>query len=291
MKIYRRYIAVLLCITMLGTMTACGSGETETTKNGFEIKTEGDKKIVTFVDALGEVHGMTLNSEADMHDYDVDAFVRDGDKMTYTDSSAYTYRLGVDVSEHQGTINWNQVKEAGYEFAFIRIAYRGYTEGGLFDDAYYQQNIEGALAAGLEVGVYVFAQAVNETEAVEEAQRVLDNLKGYNITGPIVYDPESILDAESRTDDVTGEQFTKNTIAFCEKVKEAGYTPMIYANMMWEAYKFDLTKLSDYEFWYADYESQPQTPYDFTYWQYTESGTVPGIPGSADLNIQMIPVE
>lgn len=291
--IYRRIASVVLCLFMIGTMTACGKKENETVKksDGIEIRTDGDKTIVTFVDAFGEVHGMTINSEAEMMDYDKSKFVKDGEKMTYTDASKYTYRLGVDVSEHQGAIDWAQVKAAGYDFAIIRVAYRGYTEGALNRDATSQSNIEGAIAAGLDVGVYVFAQAINETEAEEEAQIVIDSLQGYPITGPVVYDPENILDAEARTDDVTGEQFTKNTVAFCEKVKAAGYTPMVYANMMWEAYKFDLTKLADYEFWYADYEDQPQTPYNFTYWQYAEDGNVPGIAGSTDLNIQMIPVE
>ncbi|MDD3402094.1 MAG: GH25 family lysozyme [Hespellia sp.] len=294
MKIkHKRRLAAFLCLLMLGTMTACGSKDKETTKlaDGLEITTDGDKTIVTFVDAFGEVHGMTINSKAEMMDYDKSAFVKDGEKMTYTDSANYTYRLGVDVSEHQGAIDWTQVKAAGYDFAIIRAVYRGYTEGTLNQDATYQSNIEGALAAGLEVGVYVFSQAVNETEAEEEAQLAIDSVRNYNITGPIVYDPESILNDESRTDDVTGEQFTKNTVAFCEKVKAAGYTPMVYSNMMWEAYKFDLTKLSDYDFWYADYEDAPQTPYNFKYWQYSESGSVPGIEGSADLNIQMIAAE
>ncbi|MDD3361923.1 MAG: glycoside hydrolase family 25 protein [Hespellia sp.] len=291
MKTWKRILAVLLCVSSVAVMAACGTKETATTKteDNLTITTDGDKTIVTFVDALGGSHEMTLNSEAEMMDYDKNSFVKDGEKMTYTDSSNYTYRLGVDVSEHQGDIDWKQVKDAGYEFAIIRVAYRGYTEGGLSSDAYYEQNIKGALAAGLEVGVYVFSQAINETEAEEEAQLALDNIKKYDITGSVVYDPESILDAESRTDGVTGEQFTKNTIAFCEKVKAAGYTPLVYSNMMWEAYQFDLTQLSAYDFWYADYEDQPQTPYNFTYWQYAEDGSVPGIAGSADLNIQMIP--
>ena len=88
---------------------------------------------------------------------------------------------------------------------------------------------------------------------------------------------------------VTGEQFTKNTIAFCEKIREAGYEPMIYSNMYWEAFLFDLEQLQDYPIWYADYENIPQTPYDFTFLQYSESGHVDGIDGVTDLNIWFVP--
>ena len=107
----------------------------------------------------------------------------------------------------------------------------------------------------------------------------------------MVYDPELIRDDVARTDEVTGEQFTANTIAFCEKIKEAGYQPMIYSNMVWESELFDLKQLEDYPIWYADYEPVPQTPYHFQMWQYTEKGTVDGITGIVDRNVWFVPVE
>ena len=149
-------------------------------------------------------------------------------------------------------------------------------------------NIEEAQAVGMDVGVYVFSQAVNEEEADEEARFVLDQLQGRTLELPIVYDPELIRDDEARTDSVTGEQFTANTIAFCERVKEAGYQPMIYSNMVWEADLYDLGKLQSYPVWYADYEQIPQTPYAFRFWQYSEKGTVDGISGDVDLDVEFI---
>ena len=104
---------------------------------------------------------------------------------------------------------------------------------------------------------------------------------------PVVYDPESILDAEARTDDVSGEQFTKNTVAFTKAIKDAGYEPMVYSNMLWEAFELDLKELPDIPIWYADYEPLPQTPYDFTMWQYSNEGNVKGISGVVDLDIQL----
>ncbi len=108
---------------------------------------------------------------------------------------------------------------------------------------------------------------------------------------PVVFDPESIRKDDARTDGISGEQFTKNTRVFCDAIREAGFQPMIYSNMLWEAYMLDLKELSDIPVWYADYETVPQTPYDFVMWQYSESIHVPGIPGNMDGNILLIPAE
>lgn len=246
--------------------------------------------ILHFVDAFGEAYETEINPDIEMHDYNLNAFSHNGDFLSYTDDETYSYRLGVDVSYYQGNVDWDAVKNAGYDFAFLRIGYRGYgTEGNICLDDRFHQNIKNAQAAGLDVGVYFFAQAVNEEEAIEEAEFVLETLKGYDLQLPVVYDPESILHTESRTDNVTREQFTKNTIAFCETISDAGYEPMLYCNMLWEAYNLELTQLSDYPIWYADYEPLPQTPYHFDYWQYTNTGHVDGISGEVDLNIQFLP--
>ncbi|MCM1184624.1 MAG: glycoside hydrolase family 25 protein [Roseburia sp.] len=252
---------------------------------------ETPPEILNFVDAFGACYQVEINPRVERHDYEPAAFFRDGMKLSYEGDARYTCRLGVDVSYHQGVIDWEKVKADGYDFAFLRIGYRGYGQSGSINlDKQFFRNIKNAQQAGLEVGVYFFAQAVNEQEAVEEAEFVLEQLKGYELQLPVVYDPESILHTKARTDNVTGEQFTKNTIVFCEKIKEAGYEPMIYSNMKWEAYQFDLEALSEYPIWYADYEPLPQTPYAFRFWQYTNEGSVNGIQGAVDLNIELIPV-
>lgn len=248
-----------------------------------------EPEILNFVDVFGESYQVEIKPEVKKHSYQMEAFVHDGHKLTYEGDSNYRCRLGVDVSHHNGDINWEKVREAGYEFAFLRIGYRGYGQAGsVCLDRKFLQNIQYAKAAGIDVGVYFFSQAVNEEEAEEEAAFVLKNLEGYDLQLPVVYDPESILDAEARTDDVSGKQFTKNTIVFCRKIAKAGYQPMIYSNMLWEAYQFELEKLSEYPVWYADYEKLPQTPYAFEYWQYSNEGIVDGIAGAVDLDIQLI---
>lgn len=253
-----------------------------------ETITAIEPDILHFVDVFGEEYEVTINPDVPKHNYDLNAFSRNGQFLSY-ECDTYTSQLGIDVSHYQGEIDWNRVKESGIEFAFIRLGYRGYTTGEICLDRYFFENIENAQASGLEVGIYFFSQAIDEEEAIEEANFVIQNLSGYDLQLPIVYDPESILHDDSRTDDISGEQFTKNTLAFCQTIKDAGFEPMIYSNMLWEAYKLDLAQLTDYPIWYADYELMPQTPYHFTFWQYSNTGSVDGIGAATDLNIRFVP--
>lgn len=222
-----------------------------------------------------------------MHDYNWDNVLQQKNGLKYyTKNGKKNSLIGVDVSSHQKAIDWNKVKAAGVEYAIIRVGFRGYGEAGtIVLDEYFHANIQAALKAGLKVGVYFFSQAITEAEAIEEAEFLLNEIKGYNITFPIVYDPEDISGDKARTDGLSGEQITNQCIAFCERIRQAGYTPMIYANKRWTLTRIDLTRLTDYDLWLAAYVDQPDIPYLFTMWQYSSSGTVDGISGSVDLNI------
>ena len=300
----RKYL--LLGLTATTILSACGStlihnseqlssefhsSETEHPTES-QTETEQQPEILHFVDASGNWHETEILENVAKHTYDLDCLQYDASGISYVGDKNYTIRNGVDVSKWQGDIDWKKVKEAGYDFAFIRLGYRGYgADGNLHIDEKFHQNMQNARKYGIDLGVYFFSQAISETEALEEAEFVLNALKGYKLQLPIVYDPEHIKEEAARTNNVSGEQFTQNTITFCEAIKDAGYEPMIYSNMIWEAEVFDLTKLQDYPIWYADYEVEPQTPYQFTFWQYTEKGIVDGIEGNVDLNIQFIPTE
>ena len=264
---------------------ADSSQEQESSDDGTVISDK--KEILHFVDVFQEQYEVEIDPDIPKHPYDLSAFTHDGQKLKYEDD-VYTGRLGIDVSHHQGSIDWKKVADQGFEFAILRIGYRGYgKEGKVNPDKKFSEYIKGAKDAGLDVGVYFFAQAVNEEEAVEEANFVIKTLDGQKLDLPVVYDPESILDDEARTDDVSGEQFTKNTVAFTKTIKDAGYEPMVYSNMLWEAFELDLKELPGIPIWYADYEPLPQTPYDFTMWQYSNEGSVAGISGVVDLDIQL----
>lgn len=297
-KFYLFLLAILLAFSLSGCKDTMSSSDTQTELADSSSDTNSpDTQIIAsdipfrFVDALGEWHETTIFSDVAKHPYDWNYLKNDNSGISYNDLN-YTIRKGIDVSYHQGHIDWEKVKAAGYDFVIIRIGYRGYGSSGMIKlDTAFHENIQNAQKAGFDVGVYFFAQAINEQEALEEAQFVLDALEGYELQLPVVYDPELIRDATARTDHVSGEQFTKNTITFCNKIKEAGFQPMIYSNMIWEAFLFDMTQLQEYPFWYADYETIPQTPYDFTMWQYSEKGKVNGIDGNVDLNVLFCPME
>lgn len=238
-----------------------------------------------------DMYSRLFNPSYPMHPYNTEAFVwgEDG-RMTYADYKSYRTRHGIDVSEFNEEIDWEKVKEDGIEFVIIRLGFRGYGEGDMYEDKYFAANLAGAQAAGLDVGVYFFAQAVSEEEAEEEARYVLDMLDGAELQMPVVYDVEPIRTDDARTDDVTGEQFTKNTAAFCRVIQENGYEAGYYGNLKWEMFMLDMPQLTEYTMWFAGYADAPQTAYDFSIWQYTDQGSVDGVPTNVDMDIQLIPV-
>lgn len=276
-----------------GENTAIADTETETGDSGGEKSAEEMQETlpdeIQFVDVEGISYTVPFQKNWKLHNYNWSYLKDENGIKSYADQN-YRTRLGIDVSKYQNKVDWDKVKAAGVEFVILRIGYRGYGESGVLRlDERFEEHLEGARKAGLDVGVYFFSQAVSVEEAQEEADFVLEHLKGTELQCPVFFDPENIKDDTARTDDVTGEQFTENAVAFCERIKAAGYDPMVYCNMVWEAYKLDLSRLEEYGIWYVDYESSPQTPYDFEYWQYTETGTIDGIDGIMDLNIQFIP--
>jgi len=192
---------------------------------------------------------------------------------------------GIDVSYYQGKIDWEKVKASGIEFAMIRVGYRGYgEEGKLVEDKLAFDNLKGALAADLQVGVYFFSQATNVEEALEEADFVLERIKKYDITLPVVFDWEYISE-EARTANVDPRTLTDCYLAFCGKIEEAGYTPMAYFNSYQSRKMMYLTELEQYPFWLALYSDRMTYPYRIEMWQYTDSGKVPGIEGNVDINL------
>ncbi|MCI8514468.1 MAG: Lyzozyme M1 (1,4-beta-N-acetylmuramidase) [Lachnospiraceae bacterium] len=243
--------------------------------------------IYSFVDVYGESYEAVLKEEVPANVYEYSRIREIGGYKYYTDETGNPVsRLGIDVSRYQSEADWRAVKEAGIDFVMIRCGFRGYGESGVLkEDERFQTHLAGAREAGLDVGVYFFSQAVTEEEAVEEAEFVLTLLEGQEVSGPVVYDTEEIRDDTARTDFLTPAQITDHAVAFCERIRRAGYKPMIYANMKWLVFSMEYERLSDYEIWYADYEPVPQSPYRIRMWQYTEEGRVPGIEGNVDLNV------
>ncbi len=253
-------------------------------------KEEGKKFL--FRDVFGNEFKTVINPKVPEPEVKKEQFKLNGTKMTFVPESStagspyYMIRLGVDISRHDGEVDWKKLKKDVIEFVILRCGYRGYQSGKLKADENFQVNIKGALEAGLDVGVYIFSQAASEKEALEEAALCLEQIRGHKITLPVFYDPEIIRDDPARSDNISGEQFTKNAVAFCEAIKKAGFVPGVYSNMLWEAYEFDMSIIKDYVIWYADYEPQPQTPYNYEFWQYAEKDG--DIKAPYDMDIQVI---
>lgn len=194
--------------------------------------------------------------------------------------------VGIDVSAWQEDIDWPQVKAAGIEFAMIRLAWRGSSEGGIFIDQRAIENYEGAKAAGLQVGGYFFSQAITPEEAVEEAQFLLAMIEGWEFDLPIVFDWE--FAGGPRTDGMEARDITECAKAFCRTIEEAGYDAMLYFNPHMAYHQIYLEELEEYGFWLAMWKEEMDFPYKVDMWQYTDQGSVPGIEGNVDLDIYFI---
>ena len=215
------------------------------------------------------------------------------DENGYLTYQGGRYAKGVDVSAHQKEIDWSRVAASGMSFAMIRAGYRGYTLGAIVKDEYFDANMSGALANGMDVGVYFFSQALTPAEAEEEAYQLLEWMKPYRVTYPVVFDWEEQDKEDSRTQGCDGNTVTACALAFCKVIEDAGYIPMTYGSPR-KVYNggLALEYLQDYPFWLAHYTidtAPPSFRYHYSMWQYSSSGAVDGIDGRVDLNICLVP--
>ena len=230
-----------------------------------------------------------INESLAKNSYKIDNLVIDEEtgRFSYMEDNQVTSRFGIDVSSHQGDIDWQAVAADGVEFAFIRAVYRGYGTGKLVIDEKCLQNIDGAQANGIDVGLYVFSQAITEEEVLEEANTVISLLEGRSLQLPIVFDVEKVSDSEARTNALSVQDRTDLTIAFLKAIENAGFDTMIYHNTEMGAMLLDLTQLTEYKKWFAGYNPEFYWPYEFDLWQYSETGSVAGIKGAVDLDIYL----
>ncbi len=234
----------------------------------------------------GKYHFIPINQELKMHSLKEENLkILDNGFVEYVENGTVVSHKGIDVSKHQGEIDWAQVAADGVEFAFIRVGNRGYGSGAIVEDPQFEANIVGATTNNIRVGVYFFSQAITVEEAKEEAQFVLDKIAPYKLSCPIVLDVEKVADSEARMNKISKEERTANTIAFLETIEAAGYKAMLYHNMEMGTLMLDLTLLEDYEKWFAYYNKEIYYPYEFGVWQYSDEGRVNGIDGDVDLNI------
>ncbi len=270
-------LSLLLCLT--AALGACAPENTPAWKEKGDAETQ-DGSDPAYFDYLG--HPIEVAAGVAPNPYASEAFSLEDGILSY---SAAETRFGIDVSSHQDDVDWAAVKADGVEFVMIRVGYRGSTEGRLYVDNRFYEYMDSAAAAGLDIGIYFFSQATSLAEAREEAEQVVDWLGGYDIRYPVVYDWERSHDDGSRTLGVTGDVVTECCAAFCARMREAGYTPMVYFNLDLAYMYYDLSALDGVDFWLAEYEQAPTFRYDFQMLQYSAYGDVDGIDGDVDLNL------
>ncbi len=236
----------------------------------------------------GQYHFVPINKELKQNTLTRDNLVilENGEYQYVVGNKVMSYK-GIDVSSHQGDIDWMQVAEDGVEFAFIRVGFRGYgKEGNLMEDEKFDQNIMGAQEAGIKVGVYMFSQAITEEELQEEVDLVLNKIAPYQLDCPVVFDVE-MISGDGRANALSLEDRTNLTLSFCEAIEREGYIAMVYHNTEMGAVKIDIASLENYDKWYASYSDKMFYPYEYKVWQYSEKGTVAGINGNVDMNISI----
>lgn len=223
--------------------------------------------------------------------YNFDNLKNEQGRFSYYEEGNLVSQTAVDVSDLQGKIDWERVSEDGIDFAMIRLGRRGYTEGNIYLDNYYYENVSGVQSEGMPFGVYFFSQAITEDEAIEEANFVIKHLSGSGISYPVVFDHEPVESADGRANNLSKNELTHITKAFCQKIEDAGYTPMIYGNAF-DMERLNLNDLKGIDIWYAEYESsQPTGQFDFAMWQYSSTANVSGINTQADLSILFKPLD
>ncbi len=211
--------------------------------------------------------------------------------MAYFDENGEKIsHLGCDLSYHNKNVNFDELAASGCEFVMLRCGYRGYSEGGMVKDEKFDRFASEAQRVGLKIGVYFFTQALTPEEAVEEAEFTLKLIEDYDISYPVAFDTEYIDDEKARTNvtEISDELRSEICTAFCERIAQDGYYPMIYASENWFRRYLEVESLRKYDFWAPQYLEENDFLYDFTIWQYTDKGSIPGVKGDVDLDISMV---
>lgn len=291
-------LAVIICLSaatiILALKSGNGSDEDDAVQEYIPVVNEKiydfyseEDTIILDDPAFGKIW-LNAFTNVPKNTYDYSGLKLENGRYEYSEEDTPISRTGIDVSYHQGDIDWTRVAADGIDFAFIRVGYRGYESGMLNLDERFHSYMSGAADAGLDVGVYFFSQAVTTEEAVEEANFVMENIRGYNVTFPVVFDWEIMDSDTARTNEIMPYTVTECAAAFCDTISAGGYRPMVYGSRKFALMKLDMSKIPTVDFWFAEYKdghNEPTYPYDFQIWQYASDGRVDGIDCDVDMNI------
>lgn len=247
-----------------------------TTEDGLQTR-------VTHADGTEEM--VDINPELAQNSYDYTKLMYQKPVMKYYVDGKKASYFGMDITKDQGVVDFNKFKKAGGEFVMLKLGGRGYSSGQMIVDEKFMDYVKGATDADLHIGAYFFSQAVSEEEAEEEADLVIQQLQGNKIDYPVVFRMETISGDVARADDLTNEERTRTALAFLNKIKDAGYIPMIYGDKEWLMTKYQMADFNGIEVWLSQETDIPDYPYQFGMWQYTTVGNIDGISGNIKLDI------
>lgn len=279
-RLHTTILTLILALTLVFSV-GCGTAsppETDEGETRVEVFTGSSTVLITPQEGVA----VSKFKSSDFYLNDDGCPVYEGDE--------YKTLYGVDISSWQGEIDWQQVKDDGIDFAIIRIGMRGYgvETGNVVDDSLFEANYAGAKAAGLKVGVYFFSQAIDTSEAIEEANFVKDMLKGKSLDLPVYFDWEHIDYDTARTEGISGSTITDCAVAFCNEIELSGYDAGVYMYSGIAYYDYELSRLTDFDFWCAAIGDYPFFYYAHNMWQYSFTGSVAGISTDCDMNMMFV---
>lgn len=247
--------------------------------------TDGKHTLIKTSD--GKEEWVLISPYLTKNTYDFKNLSENANLRKYTDNGKKISYVGVDISKHNGAVNFNSIKAAGVDYVMLRLGARGYSTGQISLDDNFVENIEAAIEAELDIGIYFYSQAISQEEVMQEVNFVIQNLEPYraHITYPVAYDMENVSNDKARIDGLSRDDKTAIASAFLSGIQAAGYAPMVYGNKEWLIKNIDLAKLQDYDVWLSQEQDIPDYPYQFAMWQYTTTGVLNGVTGDASLNL------
>lgn len=238
--------------------------------------------------ADGSTEWVTIDSKRTKNNYDFMNLKSVDGKLKYYSGDKVTSFVGADISRYQKNVDFEQIKNSGIEFVMLRVGSRGYQTGQIALDETFEENIKKATEAGLDIGAYFYSQAITTTEAIEEANMVINALNGYKLKYPVAFVMEPVDNDMARIDSLTKDERAVIAATFLNTVQAAGYKTLLYGNEEWLVKKLDLNNFPTTSIWLADESDMPDYPYQFVMWRYTTTGSVVGITGDVNMSICFI---
>lgn len=253
-----------------------------------DTEPENDENHIAINSEDGSKKYYEIMADVPKNDYNLSQALSENNGVLKYKDSRWESVFGIDLSKYNGTVDWPKVKASGVDFAMLRLGYRGYGSGVIELDEKFVEYAQNAQLNGIEIGAYFYSQAINEVEAIEEANYIVGAVGSFGLKFPIAIDVEKVKNDTARADALSLRDRTALVKKFCETVKGYGYKPIIYAERDMLIAGLDLNELKDYDIWLADTNNPTDFPYNFSMWQYSQKGKIDGITGDVDLNISFI---